>query len=125
MKYISKKVLIWRTWILILIAISICYSLQAVQDVRPLLTKLPQGLLVCGIPYVYFTLFYVLALVMKQFIKIPFLFLTDLVCIVLVINNFGYFYEGPQVAFNSIVVAISIIVIRTIILLFNKKTISK
>ena len=125
MKYISKKVLIWGAWILILIAISICYSLQAVQDIRPLLVKLPQALLVCGIPYVYFTLFYVLALVMRQFIKIPFLFLTDFVCIVIVINNFGYFYEGEQAALNSIVIAISIIVIRTIILLFNKKTVSK
>lgn len=125
MKYISKRTLIWGTWILILIGISICYSLQAVQDVRPLLTKLPQALLVCGIPYVYFTLFYVLALVMKQSIKIPFLFLIDCVCILVVINNFGYFYEGSQVAFNSIVVATSIIVIRTIILLFNKKTKSK
>ena len=125
MKYISKKVLIWGAWTLILIAISICYSLQAVQDVRPLLIKLPQALLVCGIPYVYFTLFYVLALVMRQFIKIPFLFLTDFVCVVIVISNFGYFYEGEQAALNSIVIAISIIVIRTIILLFNKKTVSK
>lgn len=119
MKYISKKTFIWVTWILILIVISICYSLQAVQDVRPLLIKLPQVLLVCGIPYVYFTFFYVLALVIRQFIKIPFLFLTDFVCIVIVINNFGYFYEGEQAALNSIVIAISIIVIRTIILLFK------
>lgn len=121
MKDTSKKIFIWSTWLFILLIISICYSLQAVHDVRPLLEKFPHGLLVCGIPYICFTLFYVVALTTKQFVKIPFLLLVDIISIVLVVNNFGYFYEGAQVALNVLLVAISIIMIKIIILVFKKR----
>lgn len=120
MKSVSRKSIILGLWIAILLVISVCKASQGERDLQEILLKFPKSLWECGILYMIFTLHYVIALVTKQFIKLPVLLLADIICMAWVTTNFGYFYEGPQVFRNSMIVLIIMVVIRILILVFKK-----
>ncbi|HHX62161.1 MAG TPA: hypothetical protein GX707_15845 [Epulopiscium sp.] len=121
MKSTAKKLLIWGAWITIPIAISIYISLQSTYDTRSFSTKLVKEILTIGLPYAIFTFFYVLALITKQFRKIPYLIGLDIICIFLMVWSISRFYEGPKLAISSLIIIVSFIVAKTILILQKNK----
>ena len=125
MKSFNRKTIIWGIWFLVLVNISICFELQSDPTGRPLMDRLLQGILFCSIPYIFFTTFYVIAVITRQYCEMICLFIINMISSIAVIANIGYFYEGPLVARNSFVVIIGIMFIKTMVLLSKRPSIKK
>ncbi len=124
-KIIVRKTIIWGIWFLVLVAISVCFALQNAGIGRPLTERLLKDVLFCSIPYIFFTIFYVIAVITRQYRKMLSIFIVDMIGSIAVVANIGYFYEGPLVARNSFMVIIGIMVIKVIVLLYQRPSVSR
>lgn len=101
MKGPKNKILIWWAWVIVLLLICVYFTLFSSYDTRPLLYKFCKELWVIGLPYIFFTLFYILAITHGQYRKIIHLILLDVVCTMLILGSIYWFYEGEMLAVFS------------------------
>ena len=120
MKSSIRKTIIWGTWVLILVVISMCFTLQSAQSQNSLLKCFVQSSIFFSVPYIFFTTFYVIAVVIKQYYKMMYIFIIDIISSIAVVINIRYFYEGPLVARNSFLVIISVMIIKGIVLFIKR-----
>lgn len=120
MKSLIRKIVIWGIWFLVFIVVSICFALQSTPIGDSLMERLLQGILFCSIPYIFFTTFYVMAAITRQYRKMIYIFIIDIISSIAVVINIGYFYEGALVARNSFIVIIGVIFIKGMVLIIKK-----
>lgn len=120
MKSLTKKIIVWVIWAIILIVISMCFALQNAREKDSLMRYFVQSSIVCSIPYIFFTTFYVIAVVTKQFHRMTYIFIVDVVSSIAIVTNIRYFYEGPLVARRSFLVIIVLMFIKGIVLFIRR-----
>lgn len=116
MKLLIRKIIILGIWFLVFVVTSIWFALQSNPIGHSLINRLLQGALFCSVPYIFFTTFYVMALIARQYRKVIYLFIIDVISSITIVINIRYFYEGPLVARNSLLVIIGLILIKVIVL---------
>lgn len=120
MKIFTRKTTIWGVWTMGLIALIICVMLQNLPLKISMIKTVVDSCISCSIPYIFFTTFYVIAIVSKQYRKLMYLFLIDVTTSILVVSNIGYFYEGTMVGRYSAAVLISVTYIKKWVLSIKK-----
>lgn len=122
MKVSKQKLLIWGGWVIILLLICVYFVLDSTYNPRPLLSKLGKELYNIGLPYVFFTFFYVLAFTQKQYRKMLYLIVLDITCIMFIVGSIYWFYEGKTLAVFSGILFISFATIKTLVLIVKNKS---
>lgn len=120
MKIFTRRTTIWISWILVLVALIIYFTLQYISVKSSLIKCLMDSCITISVPYIFFTTFYVATIVSKQYRKIIYLFIVDILSSLAIIYNIGYFYEGPLVARNSFLVIGGVMFIKGMILLIKR-----
>lgn len=117
MKSLIRKIIILGIWFLVFVVTSIWFALQSAPIEHSFIKRLLQGALFCSVPYIFFTIFYVMALIGRQYRKVIYLFIIDVISSIAIVINIRYFYEGSLVARNSLLVIVGLILIKLIVLI--------
>lgn len=121
MKRTTRKSLTWVTWAIILFLLCAYFALNSPYDSRPLLYKFRQELWNIGLPYLFFTFFYILAFTQKQYRKMLYLIALDIICIIFMVGGIYWFYEGKKLGAFSVVLFIIFTTFKAAVLIIKTK----